>query len=247
VKKSTQVIYWLAHVLLLLVGYTLFRSFPENEFVKNVGASILAAGLSGMVIFVYILFTSNTSARLDALATAGLDAVFSERSVSIKEMYQKRLSGTFQHLDVIGFGLSLFREDYSQQFESWSKRTQVRILLLDPEFPESGPKLARIRDAEEKSDEDIAKDVKAFVRACSHLRKSKTFQIRLYRAIPTINYFRVDDEAFWGPYLFGSPSRLTPTLLVRRGGFLYAKLSRHFDQIWASPDTRSPPGDWYTS
>ena len=146
----------------------------------------------------------------------------------------------------MGFGLSSFREDYGNKFHELASNTSFRILLLDPDFPSSENSLASIRDREEGNNQgDIKRDVEAFenvVRTSENLDRSK-FQVKRLRALPSINVFRVDDEIFWGPYLIASQSRNMPTLLVRKGGFLYEGIKGHFEQLWTSDQFSRPIPD----
>ena len=90
--------------------------------------------------------------------------------------------------------------------------------------------------------------MKAFARECAPLIRDPQlrFQVRLYKVLPSVNYFRVDDEAFWGPYLMLEPSRNTPTILIKRGGVLYDKLRNHFDAIWSDDSfSRTVPDAWF--
>ncbi len=240
------IIYFLVHLLLATIGFLVSRLF-EAEVFKSVGSSMIAAGIAGMVVFFYVLATTRTSDALEVLRGAGLKNVFPARSVLIRKQYDDRLKSATERLDVIGFGLRALREDYGDSFSAWSAKFPVRILLIDPEYPASPHTFARIRDAEEKTRVgEIETDVKAFVKASSQVVNRGNFQVRLYRAIPSINYFRIDDDIFWGPYLLGGPSRKMPTLLVRRGGFLFDHLSAHFDRLWEPESSRNPPQDWYT-
>jgi hypothetical protein len=43
------------------------------------------------------------------------------------------------------------REDYRDEFAEWKRRANVRVLLIDPGFPDSRISYARQRDKEEKS------------------------------------------------------------------------------------------------
>src|SRR5713101_7900707 len=103
-------IYFLAHALLLTVGLLIFRA-SQDELWKAVGASVIAAGIAGMVVFLYVLATTRTSDLLEAFSSAGLRTVFSSRSVLIRKQYDDRLKSASRQLDVIGFGLSYIREE----------------------------------------------------------------------------------------------------------------------------------------
>jgi hypothetical protein len=139
-------------------------------------------------------------------------------------------------IDVVGWGLSQFREDYGPQFSEWATRGHVRILLIDPDFPARKSSIADLRDQEEnRPTGDIRRHVEAFnaFLISSGLISSPTFEVRMMKSIPAINMLRADNEIFWGPYLMGQQSRNTPTLLVENGGFLFKALQGHFEELWA--------------
>ena len=52
----------------------------------------------------------------------------------------------------MGFGLNSLRQDYGYAFSRWRDRATVRILLIDPRYPNSENSYASQRDAEEKDD-----------------------------------------------------------------------------------------------
>jgi hypothetical protein len=210
---------------------------------ESVGSGLLATGIAGMVLFLYVRSSETLQNRLELILDAGFVNVFRHRSVRIKEHYDTRLHNAKQ-VDLIGLGLSAFREDYAREFANWSHRAQVRILLIDPDFPSSQHSLADLRDLEEGGKAgEIRSDVEVFeaeVRGNQDIDRGR-FQIRRMRTIPAINLLRIDNEIFWGPYLMAERSRNTPTLLVRRGGFMFDDLERHFDATWkaAAPTGRA--------
>jgi hypothetical protein len=67
-----------------------------------------------------------------------------------------------------------------------------------------------------------------------------SIEIRLYRALPLINIFRIDDDLFWGPYLLEDQSRNYPTLLVRSPGWLFQRLEQHFEMLWSTQWSVTP-------
>ena len=156
--------------------------------------------------------------------------------------------GAHDSIDVLGFGLRSLLEDYGDQFESWSARCTIRVLLLDPEFPSARTPYADQRDREENNQQgDIGRDVREFVRRTATLaeRPGTRFQVRLFRCLPSVNIFRIDDKLFWGPYLVGSQSRNMPTFVVKKGGHLYDVLGKHFESIWSRDDLSRPvPDAW---
>ena len=236
------------HFVVVLIGFIMCQQNPTSLWFA-VGSSLIAGGIAGVVIFVYVFMAEQVSAKLDILNEFGFTAAFDARSVRIRQEYVQRLEKAGDQIDVIGFGLSSFREDFLNDFPKWRQRANVRILLLDPEFPSVELSCANQRDIEEKnSPGKIANDVRKFVEEMGALTLAggdHTFDVRLYRCLPTLNIFRIDNELFWGPYLVGEQSRNSPTFLVRRGGILFDRFTKQFECIWKNETySRSIPKAW---
>jgi hypothetical protein len=230
----------LSHTIVVLVGIVFLVAAPLHDVLgkgisEAIGGSLIAGGIAGITLFLYVLTTEGLKSRIEAFSKAGVLKIFSGRSVLIRDEYHTRLAKA-RHIDLVGFGLSSFREDYINDFVDWSHRADVRILLIDPDFPTRQHSLADQRDREENNPVgQIRRDVEAFERAVSALRDldREKFKVHRMRSIPAINFFRIDDDVFWGPYLMRQQSRNTPTLLATRGGFLFDMLQKHFDALWA--------------
>lgn len=234
VRSPKHWVYILCHLVLILGGFLLCQCTPTTIWFA-IGSSLIAAGIAGWVIFAYVLLTENVSDKLNALSEFGLIAVFDARSVRIRHEYDKRLAAAQEKIDIIGFGLSAFREDFLNEFPRWKQRANVRVLLLDPDFPSAEFSYAKQRDTEEKnSAEKIADDVRKFVDDVGPLigkSGGHSFEIKFYQCLPTLNIFRIDDELFWGPYLVQEQSRNTPTFLIKRG-ILFDRFAAQFERIW---------------
>jgi hypothetical protein len=226
----TSWVYILAHVVLFLAGFALLRG--GGTIRQSIGASLIAAAITGWVIFVYVRSSEHRIEALEILSRFGFVTAFEARAARIKPEYDQRLAGAKEHIDIMGFGLKALWEDYHHQFAEWKGRTQVRILLIDPHSL-----YAQQRDLEEQEIEgSIRNSVKRFLRETETLRSElgkHRFEVRLYTCLPSVNIFRVDDEMFWGPYLIHAQSRNAPTFVVRRGGELYRRLLEHFETIWS--------------
>ena len=237
-------VYLLLHVVLFVGGLLFVRE--EGAFAAGVGSSLIATALAGWVLFVWVMLNQELGRRVEVLATLGLVDAFTARSTRIKEEYDRRVIDARQSIDIMGFGLRQLREDYVNDFERWASRARVRILLIDPDAPDSATCYSTQRDEEEGNAHGaIAGDVREFLRQTAGIRDRHPgrFEVRLYTALPSINIFRVDDELFWGPYLIKTQSRNTPTFLVRRGGGLFDRLVEHFDELWADDRwSHSPSG-----
>ncbi|SDT48853.1 hypothetical protein SAMN05444158_6426 [Bradyrhizobium canariense] len=242
-------LFWIVGHIVMLAAGIFFTAIADQSAHKDVllgiGGSLIAAGIAGEILFLYVAASQQTKDKLDLISVAGLQRIFRTRSVSIRDEYHSRLLNA-KEVDILGFGLSSFREDYGTKFAELSLKTSFRILLLDPEFPSSASSVATIRDREEgNNDGDIKRDVDAFesaVRRATSLVKAN-FLVRRLTALPSINIFRVDDEIFWGPYLISDQSRNMPTLLVRRGGFLYDQIKDHFEHLWTNNQFSKPISD----
>lgn len=227
-----------AHLVLVFGGMLCMTTEGERiigaALAQSLGSGLLATGIAGMALYLYIRLTEQTQSRLEVLARAGISSVFPHRSVRIKEQYDRRLRSA-KRIDLIGLGLSSFREDYAREFAEWSRRAEVRILVLDPDFPTKAQSLADYRDIEEGGAKgEIRAEIEAFQTAVQTDGDidSTRFQVRRMRSIPAINLLRIDDEIFWGPYLMTERSRNSPTILVHRGGFMFDHLERHFEATW---------------
>ena len=229
-----------SHSVVALLGVVFLVAAPLHKVLgqgisEAIGGSLIAGGIAGVTLFLYVLTTEGLKSRIEAFTKAGLLKIFSGRSVLIRDEYHTRLAQA-RHIDLVGFGLSAFREDYVSDFVGWSHRADVRILLIDPDFPTPEHSLADQRDKEENNTVgQIRSDVQAFEKAVSNLSglNRKRFNVHRMRSIPAINMFRIDDDVFWGPYLMQQQSRNTPTLIATRGGFLFDMLQKHFDALWA--------------
>jgi hypothetical protein len=221
----------LSHTIMILFG-TLFLSAKSVHTVlgagvsEGIGGSLVATGVAGISLFLYIASSDAMRARVEMFTKAGLSAIYSGRSVLIRDQYQQKLAKA-QKIDLVGYGLSSFRQDFVGEFVAWSHRARVRILLPDPDFPTQELSLADQRDREENHPVGRTRaDIEAFENAVSELAGLKRASFRVHRVscIPSINVFRIDDDIFWGPYLMNQQSRNTPTLLATRGGYLFSVL-----------------------
>lgn len=239
---ATNWLYLVLHVLLFGAGIALAPS--DRVWLSGVGTSLLASGVAGWVLFLWVMLNENQARRMALLTKMGLVDAFDTRAATIRAQYDDRLAHVRESIDVMGFGLRQLREDYGDSFESWSKRATVRVLLIDPQVPTEAKSNADQRDLEEgNAAGSISTDVAAFLSRTESIREAadSRFQVRLYTALPSVNIFRVDDALFWGPYLVRRQSRNTPTFLVERGGILYDNMRDHFDRLWDDPSLSREP------
>jgi hypothetical protein len=241
--RSRLVIYLVSNALVFAVGAVFLVA--GGAVAVAIGSGLMATGIAGGVLVTHVVLSDDLVQRYEIVNKFGIRGIFKGRSVSMREEYEARLNSARREIDLLGFGQRAFREDFRSSFETWaSQGVAIRILLLDPRFPTEGWQVSTQRDAEENhSAGDIKRDVEAFLKATRELRSQRrNFQVKLFRALPSINILRIDDELFWGPYLMGKPSRNSPTLLVGRG-FVYDTMAEHFDAIWSDTSRSVPVND----
>lgn len=232
-----KILYLLLHVILILLGVSITQLSSNDTWAPvtiSIGTSLVAAGAAGIVLYLWISFQANAAEVLSQVSAAGIVALMPFRSSKIKAEYDKRLASATK-IEVLGLALSAFREDYRNELRGFASRADMKVLLLDPDAPNSLATFADLKDREEGLTPGRTRtDIIAFVREGWPIQQEfpDQFQIRLYRGTPAVNFLRLDDEAFWGPYLVGGASRNMPTFVVRRGGYLFRSLSEHFDSLW---------------
>lgn len=231
-------LFLLTQLLIILAGSLIISIAHDKPIAVAIGTSIAATGGAGLLTSLYYLMNERRSAALKVLDEFGLVAAFDRRGAMIADEYRGRLNKARKHIDIIGYGLNTFLNDFRNDFPTWKQHAEVRILLLDPGFPDRAHSLATMRDGEEgRPHEATLEEIRAFVEETRALvgaiPNGGSFEVRLYRCIPTLNVFRIDDDLFWGPYLIGTQSRNNPTFIARRGGILYDRLVEHFDAIWS--------------
>lgn len=246
-KRVRTVVYLSLHVVLVLVG-ALISSLGGGIGVA-VGTSVIATGISGMIVFGWILLGEEESDRRKTIEEFGFVTAFPHRSIQIKSEYEQRISRAAKHIDIMGFGLNALREDFSENFREWTTRVEVRVLLVAPDAPVPSHSFTALRDREERNNPGRTNDeIRRFITETRPLWSddSISFDVRLAKTLPSVNMFRIDDESFWGPYLvthgrFGRASRNLPTMIVKRPGYMYDRLVDHFDEIWSNDElSRSP-------
>jgi glycosyltransferase involved in cell wall biosynthesis len=181
---------------------------------------------------------SSSSESQDILVLPG-------RGEEYVRIYRELLANYESHIDAMGLTLSKFRRDYRSVLPAMAAKCRIRIALLDPAFPlpDTGASIASIREREENRDDgDFRRKIASYHKdVVLPYLKSKSdgggsLEVRLYRALPAVNLFRVDDVLAFGPYLLAAAEQETPAIFIRRGdgvgGSLFESFMRHFDEVW---------------
>lgn len=236
-NRRHKIQYFLVHSVIILVGalVTVGSNSLEDEWFKAVGfalgTSIVAAGMCGLVVWVYIANSEGSLDLLKALEKSGLEWVYPKRAAQIRNEYAVRLQKAHRQIDILGFGLKDFKRDYMNDLGELSNRATIRILVLDPKSS-----FAAQRDSEENQSEGVIEaEVQEFISGfrTRYGDDRDGLQLHKYRSLPEVNIFRIDNEIFWGPYLVERASGNTPTMRVRQGGYMFDALESHFERIWS--------------
>ena len=160
-------------------------------------------------------------------------AFLDSRSVTIGEWYDHRLRQMTSHLDILAWGLAMFREDYGKDLNEWAERgVKIRIILVNPDSQE-GSTLCRLQDISEER--EIGSTQREILRFLATIRPvNEKLQVRVSDHHPGVNIFRIDDEMFFGPYIAGIASRKAPTGFVLQGQRLFERLTDHFEWMWSN-------------
>jgi len=232
------------NVVLMLVGWVIILLWSTNAISVAIGTSIVATGIASTVTYWNVTRNEETTNRLAILQEFGFVNAFERRGMVIQDEYNSRLLRARHNIDVIGFGLASLLADYGDDFALWKERAHVRIMLIDPDFPNAAQSFAAQRELEEGIPKaSLRAEVEKFIATKGDLigtSKHGSFEIRYYQCLPAVNICRIDNDMLWGPYLSRQLSRNSPTFVVRRGGILYEQLLDHFERIWKDDKLSRP-------
>lgn len=240
-----SIIYLLVNALIFVIGLLVLNidEIKENVLREGIGISLVSTGIAGAILYLHVRSESTLKNRLDSIYKSRILKIFPARAANIRDEYTERLENSSE-IDVLGLGLSAFREDFRGKLIEWARAGRdIRILVLDPDFPSSENSLARIRDLEEGNDIGrIGRESERFIDDFAETARDwPNFRVRYYQAIPSLNMLRAGNEMFWGPYIVGTQSRNMPTLLVEQGGFLFENLKGHFEKLWTDQNFSRDP------
>ncbi|HEX8276996.1 MAG TPA: hypothetical protein VF615_30420 [Longimicrobiaceae bacterium] len=154
-----------------------------------------------------------------------------------------------KEVDALGAGLSSLWNTAHNNLETLAGGSQVRILLLDPSFPDprEGRSFASIQErAIGTPERQIRRDVLRWHSwLVQHTTLQSTVSIRLYRTIPTFGMIRVNSIIVFSPSVLHSNRSNIPAFHLQTSTEVeeetqefFRTLVDHFSSVWNSPDTR---------
>lgn len=214
-------LYLLGNFAVIVIGLLLFSL--SQEIAKAIGPAVVASGIVGFVYFFYMRAEKRYEYAIRLTDEWGLLDIFSNRSD--EELYRRYLVECEDVLDVQAISLTRLYTDLGDVIERVGKSgVEIRLLLLDPEsevcdWIESAHR--EYSDLETKI-EDSTKDYMEL--------DTENINIRYYDGLP-VNYFRIDDRTFCGPY-FTEPSRSTITFFADADKDLVEGYKNNFESVW---------------
>ena len=216
--------YLLINIILILVGLGILFFLVT---LTPIGISLLSSGIIGLLSIYIVYVKSNIEKRTDKFVNNGLEDLFFDRSD--KDVYKKLIDKCETCLDIQAESLSRFYTDFKQELILLDKKeVKIRILLLDPES-----EMCKMREREEGTSErqNLSEKIKSQTRDY-YLLHLKHLELKWYDATPSINYFRIDNKAFFGSYFVGALSRNSLTFLGSVDSVPVSYYKNHFQTVW---------------
>ena len=214
--------------LLIIIGVVLIIANTANGISVNIGCSLIASGL--VLLFSAILIDYHQ--EYIAWHEWKLEKIFKTRADKNNDSDPKLEGHHVKQLDGIAFGLSSFRSNRSDDvLLCMQSGMNVRLLIMDPNSD-----FVKQREIEEGAGVgSIAQSILNLVDWANKLNQKSNkgkIQIKFYDAMTLDFYWRMDDEIYVGPYLYGVVSQQTITYKYIKGGKGFALYSKYFEKLW---------------
>lgn len=222
--------YLVGNVILLMIGLVLVAVSSQNQSnqlwssLGSVGSAVLASGFVGFVYYFYMRQEKRYEEAVRIVDEWGLLDIQEGRAD--EERYRKYLLECSECLHVQAISLRRFQTDLGDELERLGDQgVEIKLLLLDPD--------SEICSWYGEADSDYT-NLETQIRHSANEfidRDINNLEVKYYRGLP-VNYFRVDDKVFTGPYFAKQPSRNTTTFLSNVNKTLAGGYKRNFEQHW---------------
>lgn len=199
----------------------------ESNFIRatlqSFSTAIIASGIVGFVYFFYMKAEKRYEHVADLVDNWGLMDIYPNRKD--EDLYRKYLQKSSSQIDIQAISLSRLYDDLGDEIEMAAKSgVQVRILLIDPDS-----EICNWIEQTHTTYEDLSSKIESSTRNYLQM-DTENISVRYYHKLP-VNYFRIDDRAFFGPY-FTTSSRNTTTMFADANRGLATDYSNNFNDIW---------------
>jgi len=160
---------------------------------------------------------------------------YADRGLISRQQWNAIISGTADHLWLSGMAEAGYARDDAVPgiiAEAAARGCQVRVLLLNPDYPGTDD-----IDADEGSPAGtLATRIRASLVRFAHMRKEAgpNMQLRTYDAHPAVSVIRGDEQMLVTPYLRFCAGSNSPTFELTEASArkMFGRYARHFDQMW---------------
>lgn len=201
--------------------------YLEGEFISNTlqsfSTAIFASGIVGFVYYFYMRAEERYERVIDVVDKWGLIDIYPNRKN--EHLYREHLLEASKKIDIQAISLSRLYDDLGDEIERTARSgVPVRIMLIRPDS-----EICDWIEETHTSYEDLSSKVQSSTRNYLEM-DSENITIRYYDKLP-VNYFRIDDRAFFGPY-FTKSSRNTTTMFAETNKDLATDYNENFNDIW---------------
>lgn len=215
--------------LLLIIAFILNpldSSTGTNSVVASAGAALLATSLTRYIQRDSILRRVRREEVREIADKWKLLDIQEGRGRAEKERYRDRLLEAEDMIHIQAISLSRFREDLKGEIRyADSRNIEIKLLLLQPDS-EICNRYGESSENRTNLSELIRNSAEAFQNM-----DLDNLEMRYYNDIP-VNYFRVDNKAFVGPYFGRRRSGSSITLLGELDGGMIEQFEENFNDCW---------------
>lgn len=220
-----------AGAITILIGVALicldiFKLETETKVWLNVGCSVFASGL--VVLLTAIFFERK---KVNPLDDWKISKIYKTR-LEKNEESDPKLEKISHCVDGVAFGLKTFRTGQTKRVEDCLRRgVNFRLLTMAPDSPHVAE-----REAEEKeSAGQIKNTINQLINWANALNK-KDYRgkiiVKGYSCMTLDFYWRLDNDMYVGPYMYGVDSKQTITYKFESGGKAFQLYSEYFENLW---------------
>lgn len=200
----------------------------------DIKTAFLSIGCSLIATSIVTYFTSRYQIRKERIKSIieiwGLDKIYDTRA-EMNHDCDISQSNAKQHIDIVGFGLSSWRQSCTDTLKE-KLRAGVDIRILVPR-PDTDIIKQRERD-EDNIEGNISMNIHLLSEWVTELSQFGKIKIKFYDALPLDFYFRIDDDLYIGPYLYKKQSQQTISFKYVKPGKMFSYYTSYFENIWNS-------------
>lgn len=192
----------------------------------SIGGTFVASGLIGFAHYYHYQREKRIEFISELVDDWGLLDIHEGRGWAKVDEYRRLMQGCDKKLHIQAISLTRFQEDLGDELEKLgSHGVDIKLLLLDPDseicswYSEANPGRSGLED-----------QIRASVNQLQE-RNIDSMEIKFYDSIP-LNYFRIDDNVFVGPYFTTRSSRRSVTFLAEVNKALAEGFEENFQKHW---------------